>query len=96
VKLLWTAAALRDRKSIYDHIEAENPRAAATLDARFAAVAERLQRHPDIGRPGRIAGTREFVAHSRYVLVYERQAEAIHVLALVHTSRRWPPDDPAR
>jgi toxin ParE1/3/4 len=93
VRLVWSAPALWDRASIYDYIEVNNPQAAAKLDARFSEVADRLCRHPDMGRPGRVSGTREFVAHPRYVLVYEWAEDTVHVLAIVHTSRRWPPDD---
>ena len=96
MRLVWTASAQRDRDAIYDHIEARNPSAAAKLDARFGDVAERLRRRPGIGRPGRVPGTREFVAHPSYVLVYEWIEDAVCILALVHTSRRWPPDSPGQ
>ena len=93
MRLLWSAEAQHDRDSIYDYIEARNPRAAAELDARFAELAARLGRHPGMGRPGRVPGTREFVAHPRYVMIYEWAEDAVLILALVHTSRPWPPDE---
>lgn len=79
------------RKAIYDHIEADNPKAAAELDARFVRAAGRLVDRPAMGRPGRLAGTRELVVHRRYFLVYEVAMETVSILAVVHTSRRWPP-----
>jgi toxin ParE1/3/4 len=63
VKLEWTAAAISDRERIYRYIEADNPRAAILLDERFRNVAARLKAFPNLGRPGRVADTREFVAH---------------------------------
>jgi len=41
-----------------------------------------------MGRSGKIPGTRELLPHESYRLVYEIVGET--VLALVHTSRRWP------
>jgi addiction module RelE/StbE family toxin len=79
------------RKAIYDRIEADNPKAAAKLDARLVHAASRLVDHPAMGRPGRVAGTRELVAHRHYVLVYKVAEEAVSIVAVLHTSRRWPP-----
>lgn len=91
MKLVWTAQAVEDRGTIYDYIDAENPRAAAELDEQFMLTASRLLTHPEIGRPGRIPGTRELIAHQRYFLLYEIAGDTVSVLAVVHTSRRWPP-----
>ncbi|WP_254615040.1 type II toxin-antitoxin system RelE/ParE family toxin [Burkholderia pyrrocinia] len=46
---------------------------------------------PESGRLGRIAGTRELIPHENYRLVYEISASIVWILALVHTSRMWPP-----
>jgi toxin ParE1/3/4 len=52
---------LSDRDGIFTHIEADNPVAAITVDERIVAAVRRLQDFPEIGRPGRIGGTRELV-----------------------------------
>lgn len=91
MKIVWAETALADREAIYDYIEADNPRAAAELDRLFDLAARRLVDHPELGRPGRIAGTRELVAHPRYLLLYEIDADRLTILAVVHTSRKWPP-----
>ena len=44
---------------IDDYIEADNPVAALALDELFSEKANSLVHHPDIGRPGRVIGTRE-------------------------------------
>ncbi|HUG83694.1 MAG TPA: type II toxin-antitoxin system RelE/ParE family toxin, partial [Euzebya sp.] len=60
-------------------------------DAVLAAVA-RLADHPVIGRPGRIAGTRELpVVGTPYLVVYRIEAAAVVVLRILHGARRWPP-----
>ncbi len=91
MRLVWTEPALADRNAIYDYIEPENPRAAASLDNRFMQAAKRLSRHAQMGRPGRIAGTREFVVNRRYLLVYRVADDTVEIIAVVHTAREWPP-----
>ena len=71
MELFWTPEATQDREEIYDYIEADNPAAALALDELFAEKADRLVDHPCLGRPGRVTGTRELVAHQNYILVYD-------------------------
>lgn len=91
MKIFWAPQALEDRHSIWDYIAAENLTAAVRMDALFGAAVGRLADHPRMGKPGLIAGTRELVVHESYRLVYEVDGETLWILALVHTSRRWPP-----
>jgi toxin ParE1/3/4 len=93
--VLWTAEAEIDRREIISFIDDDNPEAAARMDRLFTNAAAKLGSFPMIGRPGAIQGTREFVAHENYRLVYQIVGEEIHVLALIHTSRQWPPAEPA-
>lgn len=86
----WAAPALADREAIYTFIEADNPAAAVALDLALVRAAERLATHPGAGRPGRIAGTREWVVHPHFLLVYECLEDAVMVLGVVHTARQWP------
>ena len=90
MRLLWTRSALADRRSVHDYIEAQNAQAAARLDKLFEDGADRLPAHPHLGRPGRVAGTRELVVHRHYVLVYDVHGETVRVLRLLHTSLQWP------
>ena len=89
-RLFWAPAAVADREAIYDFIEADNPSAALELDERFSRTAAALQEQPGLGRPGRVAGTREWVVHPHYVLVYRIQPDQVQVLRLLHTTRQWP------
>ena len=68
MKLFWTPEALDDRREIHDYIEADNPSAAPALDALFSEQASRLVDYPGLGRPGRVTGIRELVAHQDYTL----------------------------
>jgi addiction module RelE/StbE family toxin len=88
--LHWTPEAIQDREAIYDYIEADNPSAALALDELFAEKAGRLLDHPELGRPGRVAGTREVVAHHNYILVYDVDGDWVRLLRVLHAARQWP------
>lgn len=91
MKVRWTPEAEDDRAQIFDYIAADSPRAAVKMDETFSKAAARLADHPELGRTGRIPGTREVIPHKSYCLVYEIERETVWVLALVHTARQWPP-----
>lgn len=91
MKVTWTVAAQQDRNVIAKHIATENPRAAASMDQLFSDAAAKLGNFPMIGHAGTIRGTREFIPHESYRMVYEVDVDTVWVLALVHTSRQWPP-----
>ena len=55
----------------------------------FSAV-EVLERHPETGRRGRIAGTRELVILATPFVIAYRVRSNIEVLALLHGARKWP------
>lgn len=90
IALHWTPEAIADRETIYNYIEPDNPAAALALDELFEQKADRLTDHPQIGRKGREAGTRELVAHQNYILVYDVTADMVRVLRVLHAARQWP------
>lgn len=96
MNVVWTAAAIHNRKAIWKYIAAEDRDAANRLDRLFQAAAERLQDNPLLGRAGQVVGTRELFPHENYSLVYEVSATTVFILTLVHTARLWPPDTGAQ
>ena len=90
MSVFWTPEAQQDRAEVWDYIAADNPRAAARMDALFSEAATRLSEYPKQGRAGKISGTRELIPHESYRLVYEIENETVWILALVHTARQWP------
>ena len=91
MRVVWTPEALQDRLDIWDFIAADNPQAAAQMDERFSQAASTLMDHPRIGRQGIGPGTLELIPQEHYRLVYEMDGDTAWILALVHTSRQWPP-----
>jgi len=90
-ELFWTPEAIQDRDNIYNYIEAANPLAALDLDQLFEEKAALLINHPNLGRIGRVSGTRELVAHRNYLLIYDVTDNLIRILNVVHAARQWPP-----
>jgi len=92
--LAWTRPAHTDRKEIREYIAQHAPAAALALDELFAEKAGRLVDDPGLGRPGRVTGTRELVAHQNYILVYDTTGDLVRVLRVLHAARQWPPIRP--
>ena len=90
VKLVWTRLASADRKEIREYIARDNPSAALAIDELFSEKANRLVDHPGLGRPGRVAGVSELVAHQNYVLIYDIAADLVRILRVLHVARQWP------
>ena len=92
MSLVWTYEAISDRRAIYDYLETENPLAALSMDDLFSEQAQLLLEHPGLGRPGRVPGTREWVSHQNYLLIYDLRGNVVRILRVLHAARKWPPD----
>ena len=62
------------------------------MDLLFAEKSAIQTRFPEVGRLGRVTGTRELLAHRHYFLIYRISGETVQILRLLHTSRLWPPE----
>ena len=89
-KLVWRAAARDDLVRVIAYIAAHNPDAAMRMRRRIEASLIPLRRHPFLFRPGRVAGTRELVAHPNYIVVYRVTDDAIEVVSILHARQRYP------
>ncbi|MGA2792453.1 MAG: type II toxin-antitoxin system RelE/ParE family toxin [Roseiarcus sp.] len=95
MRLEWSRFALADRDEIFDHIEADNPRAAAMVDERIGAQAALLTQFPQGGRPGRVEGARELIVRrTPYIAAYRIAGDIVRILRILHGSRQWPDDMP--
>jgi len=93
LKVRWTPEAEDERLEIGEYIALDNPRAAIRIDALLETAVLKLADFPRIGRPGVVAGTRELIPHESYRIVYEIRDDGIWIVSIVHTARRWPPDN---
>jgi addiction module RelE/StbE family toxin len=91
VKTRWLRRALRDLEDAYSYVAADNTAAAQRLVDHIEAGAHQLSQHPDLGRAGRVPGTRELViAGTPFLLVYRVEKSQLVILTVLHSARRWP------
>jgi len=90
VRVIWALTALKDREVIFDYITQDNPQVAIRIDELFSEAATKLANFPMLGHMGTIHGTREWIVHESYRMVYEVGDQSLRILAIVHTARQWP------
>lgn len=88
----WLKRAERDLDEVEEYISRDNPDAAIDTVLAIVAAVKQLEEFPGIGRPGRIAGTRELVVDGLpFIVPYRLRGETIEILRVYHAARRWPP-----
>ncbi|HVA79353.1 MAG TPA: type II toxin-antitoxin system RelE/ParE family toxin [Candidatus Binataceae bacterium] len=91
MEIIWRQTALNDLENIREFIDQDNPEAAARVRAAIAGGVEKLANFPNLGRSGRVDGTRELVvAHLPYIVVYRVAENRVRILAVFHGSQQWP------
>lgn len=87
----WLRRALLNLEQEAAYIARDNPRTAAALVLEADETTRLLARHPDMGRPGRVSGTRELVLPNfPYIIPYRVKEQRVEILRVFHTSRKWP------
>jgi toxin ParE1/3/4 len=89
MKIKWLRKALRNLEQAYEYISKENPAAAHQTVQKIQSAVNQLSNYPLMGRPGRLEGTRELVTTTSYIVTYRVRGDAIEILRVLHTSRRW-------
>ncbi|WP_435656282.1 type II toxin-antitoxin system RelE/ParE family toxin [Brucella pituitosa] len=84
MRLVWTRQVHNDRKEIREHIARDNPVAALKLDELVSENVSRLVAYPQLGRSGRVRGTRELVAHQNSIVIYDIDADFVRLLRILH------------
>lgn len=91
LKLAWTPTALADLASAREYLAAERPSAPDSAAERLERALKALTDHPEIGRPGRLEGTKELiVVGTPFIIPYRVRGNKIEILAFLHGARRWP------
>ena len=92
MKLKWTHRALRQVDDAFAYIAQDNLTAAQQVVERIAEASRRFLDHPDIGKPGRVAGTREWVVTGTpYIIFYVVKDDTVEVIRVLHGKQSWPP-----
>ena len=91
MKAVWSRRAIRHLVKVRDYIAEDSPDAAADVAARILAAIRNLERFPNLGRPGRLSGTRELVVpNTPYIIPYRIRRGRIELIAVFHGRQRWP------
>ncbi len=91
MKLLWTRLAVHDLDAAYEYISEHNAAAAEKTIERIELAVAALADHPNIGRRGRVSGTRELVVTGTpFVVPYRIGSGKVEILAVMHGARMWP------
>ena len=87
----WSDLALDDLAGLRAYIAKDNPSAARETALTIVTSVKTLAHNPEIGRPGRVPGTRELViARSPYIVPYRLRGGSIQILRVYHGARHWP------
>lgn len=91
MKIKLTRQASDDLEAVHDYIQQENPDAATRTVLGILDAIEGLSEFPNIGRPGRVHGTRELVVNrTPFIVAYKVTNNVVWVLRVLHAARRWP------
>lgn len=85
MRVKWLRKALANLDHAADYIAKDNRAAEAFR------LTDLLADNPDLGRPGRVPGTRELVmTHYPYIIPYRVRSGGVEVLRVFHAARQWP------
>ena len=92
MNILWSPEAIKDLTSLRAYIADDDPAAARRIVLHIMHNIEQLlPDNPQMGRPGRVPGTRELVIpNTPFIVPYRLQKNAIQILRVYHGARRWP------
>jgi toxin ParE1/3/4 len=88
--LIWRPSALDQLDSLVGYIAERNLIAAERMESLIHHAAAVIESAPMAGRPGRVAGTREWVVHPNYILIYRVTRTRITILRVLHARQRFP------
>lgn len=90
--IVWSLRAIEHMAHLRAYIARDNPKAATRTAGTLLEAVERLAELPNLGRPGRLAATRELVVPGTpYVIPYRLRGDRLEVIAVFHGRQKWPP-----
>lgn len=91
MRLVWTGLAVQDREQIFDYIALDNPSAALAVDGALSRQLNLLKEFPEMGRSGRVKGTRELVVQGTpFIVAHQVRKDSVRILRILHGAQRWP------
>jgi len=91
MNIQWLEDAVKDLQALRNYIAQDNPIAANRIAERIIESIKNLVDQPNIGRPGRVFGTRELVVRDTpYIIPYRVKNNIIEILRVFHGAMQWP------
>jgi len=89
---VWSPEAIDDLIALRAYIEQDEPAAAQRIALHIIQNVETLLlNNPEIGRPGRVPGTRELVIpKTPFIVPYRLVGTTLQILRIFRGARRWP------
>jgi toxin ParE1/3/4 len=92
MRTVWSPQAIDDLVALRTYIEQDNPAAARRIVLHIIQnIDTLLPGSPEMGRPGRVPGTRELIIpRTPFIVPYRLEGNTIQILRIFHGARRWP------
>jgi toxin ParE1/3/4 len=91
MKVFWSPRAVRHLVDLRAYIEKDSEQSAAAVAKRILEAVELLESQPEMGRPGRVLGTRELVIpDTPYIIPYRVRRDRLELIAVFHGRQKWP------
>ena len=89
--VVWSPRAIEHLAHLRAYVARDNPKAANRIASALLEAVEHLAHLPNLGRPGRVAGTRELVVpRTPYIIPYRLKGDRLEVVAVLHARQKWP------
>jgi len=91
MKVVWSRRAIRHLVCLREYIEKESEQNAALVAKRILKAVDLLENHPEMGRAGRLVGTRELVVpETSYIIPYRIRRDRLELIAVFRGRQKWP------
>ena len=91
MKIVWSRRTIQHLVSLRKFIAKDSDQNAALVAKRILESVDLLQSHPEMGRPGRVLGTRELVIpDAPYIAPYRVRRDRLELIAVFHGHQKWP------
>jgi toxin ParE1/3/4 len=86
----WEAEARLQFLDTLKYIHAFNAEAAVDFQLEIERKINLLSKVPEMGRTGRVEGSRELILSPNYILVYTLRESTIDLIRFLHTRQQYP------
>lgn len=91
MNIVWSPLAIEHLGYLRSYIARDNPAAANRVATALLDAVERLTEQANLGRPGRVPGTRELVVpRTPSVIPYRVHGDRLEIIAVFHGRQKWP------